>query len=78
MGFIVSPVENLLLGIAPENIWNSTFFPVRPAVPNGVLEQGVFIPENLFEVLPDLGYKRVSEKLYFPWISALFEESKFR
>ena len=65
VGFIVSPVENLFLGLTPENFWNLTFSPVRPAVPTGVLRQGVFIPENLIEVLPDLGYKKGEHKIIF-------------
>ena len=49
VGFVVSPVENLLQGLIPENFWKFDIFLMSWAVPIGVLRQAVFRFELKFE-----------------------------
>ena len=61
VGFLISPVENLLLGLNPEKFENLAFSPVSQAVPTGVLRQGVIDENTLVPLFTHNSFDRCVE-----------------
>ena len=49
VSFVISPVQNLLLGLIPEKFGKFGIFSIFPRIFHGVLRQGVCIIDNLLD-----------------------------
>ena len=80
VGFLTSPVENLLLGLTPENFWKFAIFPSESSSSHGALRQGVnsnsvlHLTELHFDLLRMIKTKDFKEKLS----NVLVKTNKFK